>query len=694
MRLGHTIMQQTLFSLRWGVGVLVLCAALAACTHRIEKEEASAAAARAGELYPSEFAQRAPSLTEKDVRAALALELDRLSEPEEAPRLVREYIEGEKPRFLEGDKLREDQLRLVQTLCAEIPQHAIDPTPYPCDDLKARVEEVGRLRQELERAVASVGLEKPELERLAAHIEGLKPEAVQKSDGSIPDATLVAIVFGQGMATPLPEIEGRLSDLRVQVKRLATRMAQVEVVAHRVLLRYAWDMRARDAGVRWELMETHRVWLDGYAKRENRIGGSPGELRWIPPKTWPKNPQEAVSNRLQEDMGWLEQEPLEAWITRMRPQGDQYARLLAAHARYQRLVEAGGFEALPKDLKLKEKQQGAQVAALRARLAQEGFEASGGGDAELFDAGLTQALKRFQRAHQLEETGSVGPETVAALNVRYEDKLAKIQVALQKWREAPPRGKKHIYINLPDYHGEFWVEGERKHRYKVVVGDTARKVKDGEPTMVNATPRLWAVIDRVIYNPAWNVPERIFQNEILSADAKALPPEEQALWLQEKGYSARFNSDGEITAVSQPPGPGNALGQVKIIFPNPYDVYMHDTSSKTLFKKPRRAFSHGCMRVHEPLTLAQVLLEEDGQYDGEQVRRALGSPDSLTIMLREKIPVHIGYITVRVDEEGTVSFLHDVYQLEQPRLDALKKDGLAANRPMERAAGAAEPMRP
>lgn len=654
---------------------LVLFFSLCACSSRLDPQEAGQIAARASALYPTEFTERAPKLTPKRLHSSLNKAISALEEDKNNPLLKPSYLSAESPRFVQESGVKKEQTDLVTALCKELVLHDISQNHYACEDFKNALKKTQTLETALKDQTSQANLTPEQIQRLTAWLSQQEADTLQDAQGEIPDVVLISILFGSSDREHLfPEVDINLTSLRNTVGFLSKELAQIEVLAHKILVQYAWDMRAQHAGSNWERKEEHRKWLDVQATAEERRTRRNWDHFRLPvPKDWPSNARTAISRQLDKDMGAIPEMALDAWIVSLRPEGDQYLKLLQTHKKYRKFAREGGFTTLKNDKKTQKMRKGkryAEVPNLRKRLEEEGFN-PGQGDPEnltRFDGQLANALRDFQSTHQLSPTGNMNRDTLKTLQIPVEDKIQKIKLALQRWREAPLRDKKHIFVNIPDYHGEFWHEGKLVHRYRVVVGNTTRKYKRGKGrTMVNATPRMWASIDRVIYNPYWNIPERILTQEILNEESRDLPDEDKEAWLNDKGYEVQ-RSGGRWGWVRQPPGPGNALGQVKIIFPNPHDVYMHDTPSKKLFKRPRRAFSHGCMRVHQPLDLARKLLEYDNQYNDRAVRRLLTRRENTTFRLRERIPVVVDYITVRVDAEGKTHFLHDVYGLDKQRL--------------------------
>ncbi len=649
--------------------------ALSACSGRLDHQEASQAAVKASGLFQKEFAAAAPKLTARDLQVEIESKINKIDDKGAMPRLGSDAFSPDKPVFvtIEGAS---GQLAAVEALCADPSVYDLDPASFECERLAALKREIGEAREALEALTAKVsGLGQEHVERLASHLMTLDGEKIRDESGAVTDATLVSIMFGRGgYETPLPHVEIALEDLRAHNTALARRLAELEIHGHQIVARFVWEMRAAYADQHWEKIEAQRKWLDGLADDEVKRTKQPqDQLRMTMPEGWPESGEVAQVRAFQALMAQMGQSQVQEVLESALPPGDQYRRLMGALALYREIVAAGGFVALKDTKSLSEGKASAGVPSLRERLAQEGY-APGTGDPsrpESFDGGLKEALREFQRNHQVQESGKVDKPTLKALEEPAGAKLAKIRLAMRKWREAIPMTGEHVFVNIPDFHGELWDARGRTHRFRVVVGSTTRKWEKGKgKTLVNATPETMAQIDRVVYNPFWNVPKRIFQKEILGDKGEEMEDEARIEFLSKKGFQV-MGEGTDYEWIRQPPGPGNALGQVKIIFPNPYEIYMHDTQSRNLFQRPVRAFSHGCVRVHEPLTLARLILELDGSFDGDRVEELLESFESEEIFLKRKLPIYINYITVRVGDEGRSHFLSDVYDRDGDRLAAL-----------------------
>lgn len=352
------------------------------------------------------------------------------------------------------------------------------------------------------------------------------------------------------------------------------------------------------------------------------------------------------------------------------PPFEQYERLAKAFEQYAEIVEAGGWPKLPEGVgELKLGDESEAVAVLKKRLRAEGYWK--GDETTLFNESLVEALKDYQRTHQLWEKGELSRETRASLDVPATRRLAQIRVALQRWRESNIGKDSHyVFVNIPDFHLEVWKDGARQLRFRTVVGATTRERNpdNGAIEYVHATPEVSSEIEHVVFNPYWWVPKNIAENEIG-------PEIEKSPWyLQENDYEYAENDRGEAT-LRQKPGPKNALGRVKINFENPFQIYMHDTPEKPLFRWPARAFSHGCVRLEQPMELAKYLLEQDGQWDQATIDGHLAAGKEKWVTLNEPIPVHIEYYVVRVDDLGRANFLSDLYGRDVARMSAALKRG-------------------
>jgi murein L,D-transpeptidase YcbB/YkuD len=308
-----------------------------------------------------------------------------------------------------------------------------------------------------------------------------------------------------------------------------------------------------------------------------------------------------------------------------------------------------------------------RVPQLRERLG-----VAGDGADTTYDKVLSEAVKAFQRQHDLGATGNLTSSTVDALNGPRRDRDADVIVAnMERWRWLPrDLGRTYVMVNIPDYTLKVMDRGAMAWTTKIVAG------KPGE----KATPLLSETMKYITVNPTWNVPPSIINNEYLPALAQ------DPTVLDRMGLKLEHNRDGSVH-IYQPPGERNALGRIRFNFPNKFLVYQHDTPDKNLFGQAKRAFSHGCMRVQFPDKYAEVLLGIANPKDGytvEKIHHMYGSGER-DIHLNTPIPVHLTYQTAFVDDAGHLAIREDVYGRDARLLAALKGDERRmADAPVER----------
>ena len=342
------------------------------------------------------------------------------------------------------------------------------------------------------------------------------------------------------------------------------------------------------------------------------------------------------------------------------PATKSYARLLEARNQYSALVEHGGYSTLGKATsKLRRGRKGKAVAALRERLRKEGF--GDGKDSGVFDGPLEMSIKTFQAVHMLPETGKVDRGTLKRLNVSAADKLRRIDLALAHLRTGPaPWDPSYLLVQAPHGFLELYLDGSFVRQFRTVLG-SAKKIHNqetGRKEYAFRTLPVNSVVKRIIFNPEWIVPDSIAKAEIEPR------LEEDPGYLGRHGYRI-FEYKGGKKLYIQGPGKGNALGRVKFLFPNDYGYYLHDTSQKHLFKKRRRLFSHGCVRVQHALKLGALILTRHRGYTWDKIRSILKDGDPYEVKLVTPIPIYVIYSTVAADSHGRLLFMPDVYRLEK-----------------------------
>jgi murein L,D-transpeptidase YcbB/YkuD len=357
-----------------------------------------------------------------------------------------------------------------------------------------------------------------------------------------------------------------------------------------------------------------------------------------------------------------------------------YQKLRTALSFYQKLLADGRIQPINisdtskkvKQLKIKltTGKEYPFMASLKKRLQAEGYLSIDGEPNNLADEKTIEALNAFQKAHHLDAQGIIGPQTAEALNISMEVKVKKMLLALKRWRQTESYGYSYfVRMNIPQFEIEVYQDSRIARKHKVVVGNNDwTTTPDGKKSgRLNRTPTLARFINAVILNPIWRVPPRIKINEIEKEIAK--DPD----YLQKHGYSVTELEDG--TQYFYQGGGASALGKIKLLFPNPYDIYMHDTPQKPLFAKSIRAFSHGCVRVEHPVDLAKFLFENDDNITSEEVDTLIESRKETIVPLYHKVPILIEYNTVGFDEEGRVIFFPDIYGYDADLLDSVPLEG-------------------
>ena len=309
----------------------------------------------------------------------------------------------------------------------------------------------------------------------------------------------------------------------------------------------------------------------------------------------------------------------------------------------------------------------ADVAILRQRL---GVTAATGNE-NVFDTALLQAVKGFQSEAALRSDGIVGPVTRKALNGSGAgDHLASIRANMEQWRWMPQDlGQTHLFVNVPAFSIDLVEDGVTTLEERVIVGKNTTE-----------TPIFSKQLTAIVLKPSWYLPDSIKLEKLLSAQRSGRPIEDEG-YLVKKGThvidsgSVDWNSaDLKDYAIYQPSGDGNALGAVKFLFPNKHSVYLHDTPNKSLFDASARLFSHGCVRLRNPLTLAQQLLDRDKGDGVWNVKDFVRKGDGNTqVELDKPLPIHVAYFTVWIDKDGTPQYLGDPYGHEERITQALEQ---------------------
>ncbi len=356
---------------------------------------------------------------------------------------------------------------------------------------------------------------------------------------------------------------------------------------------------------------------------------------------------------------------LAALFAQARPQDALYGQLQAALAGLHQQAAAGGWVQVPAGSVLKPGMQEARVALLRQRLQQEGWlTGAAPPQPELFDAGLSAALKRYQEASYLGADGTAGPATLRALNVPLKERVDQVRANLERarWllRDTPGA---YVVVDVAGYKIAYVQDGKALWRSRVQVGKPYR-----------STPIFQSKVTYITLNPTWTVPPTILREDLIPKARR------------DPGYLARnrmnvIDSQGRMlsnsalgepgTMVRQRAGQGNSLGRMVIRFPNDYAVYLHDTPHQGLFQQKQRAFSSGCIRVERVLELAELLFNDAPHWNQAGINAALATGKTRNVSLKAPVPIFLAYWTVDVEPDQPLIFKPDIYSRDAPLLKAL-----------------------
>jgi murein L,D-transpeptidase YcbB/YkuD len=383
-------------------------------------------------------------------------------------------------------------------------------------------------------------------------------------------------------------------------------------------------------------------------------------------QAWHVNPEEEnIDSALVRNLRY---EHLDKALATMRPTDEDYAGLSKELQRY-RVIANKGWNSVPAvsgNVKPGSTTNPAVLAAVRSRLAAEDISAAPGGTSKdstssaggasgsnVYDQNLAGAVAEFQQRHSINVDSALGKETIDAMNVSASYRLGEIAANMERYRWLPRSfGSRYIFVNVPAFKLEAYDTGQKVLEMKVIVG---QEYQD------KATPVFADSMETVVFRPYWNVPPSIAAKEIFPKGGAYMASQNMET----------YTRNGQ-TAVRQRPGPKNALGYVKFLFPNDFNIYLHDTPNHELFDKDVRAFSHGCIRLEKPDELAQWVLG----WPADKVEQAMkDGPDDKGVKLPRKIPVYIVYFTTFINN-GQLYFGNDLYGRDDKLVPAVMPGAL------------------
>jgi murein L,D-transpeptidase YcbB/YkuD len=363
------------------------------------------------------------------------------------------------------------------------------------------------------------------------------------------------------------------------------------------------------------------------------------------------------------------------FLMSLAPTAPQYAQLMKAKRDLERAIEHGGWGPAITTGKLQPGDSGAAVVLLRDRLIRMGY--LGRTATQDYDGGIQKAVQQFQIDNGLTPDGVAGDGTIALLNLDPSDRLKSIVVAMERlrWMNGLGLGKRHIWVNLPDFSAKIVDEGK-------VTFETVTVVGMNQPD--RRSPEFSDQMEFMVINPTWNVPRSITVKEYLPMLQQNPRAAGHLKIVDRRGRVVDRNATDftQYTArnfpfsMSQPPSDSNALGLVKFMFPNKWNIYLHDTPSKSLFGKEIRAFSHGCIRLGQPFDFAYALLAPQSGDPVGEFEAHLKTRSENTLMLKEPVPVHLVYFTAWPTVRGQIEYRRDVYGRDGRIFDALEKAGV------------------
>jgi murein L,D-transpeptidase YcbB/YkuD len=370
---------------------------------------------------------------------------------------------------------------------------------------------------------------------------------------------------------------------------------------------------------------------------------------------------------------YLKKEKLLDGLDQLRPADNSYRAMMSALLYYHDLKESdwqviSGFE------KLELGDTSKVITQIRKRLTLCCQLNSVVADSMVFDSVLMKDIRHFQQQHGLDDDGTIGKQTMEILNLTPKQRIEKLKVNLERLRWMPPSKEDYVVeVNIAAFKLYVKKEGELIHECKVMTGLPYHK-----------TPIFTEKMKYIDINPTWTVPYSIATKEILPSLKK-----QGAGYLKRNNMSLLNSAGKEINAynvkfsklsrsnfpytIRQNPGPDNALGVVKFMFPNQYSVYLHDTQSKALFSRSSRAFSHGCIRVENPLELAEILLDDKKEWDRAKIEEVIATQKLTRVNLKKDVQVRILYYTAGLFSDGTLFYLPDIYKRDAAMADQLEK---------------------
>lgn len=364
-----------------------------------------------------------------------------------------------------------------------------------------------------------------------------------------------------------------------------------------------------------------------------------------------------------------------AYLRSLPPSSPEYTRLMRQKLEMEQLVTMGGWGPAVPAGRLEMGASGPAVVALRNRLIAMGYLERTA--TQTFDINIKTAIEEFQRNHGLTVDGTVGEGTLEQINVPLEKRMQSVIVAMERERWTNmARGDRHIWVNLTDFTATVVDHDRTTFSTRSVIGA-------GDPD--RQSPEFSDVMDHMVINPSWYVPRSITTREYLPQMQRNAGAAGHLQLINSRGQVVsrssvnfnRYTASNFPFSMRQPPSNNNALGLVKFMFPNPYNIYLHDTPAKSLFGREVRAYSHGCIRLNDPFDFAYHLLAAQTADPVGFFQAKLRSGAESRVNLEQPVPVHLVYRTAFTDVDGQIQFRRDVYDRDSRIWNALAAEGVA-----------------
>jgi murein L,D-transpeptidase YcbB/YkuD len=326
-------------------------------------------------------------------------------------------------------------------------------------------------------------------------------------------------------------------------------------------------------------------------------------------------------------------------LSALEPLNHQYKHLKQFLLRYYEIEKAGGWKPIKADKKKYQLNDSSRtITALKEKLFLTG-DLTTKDTGSIFTTEMEQAVKHYQKRFGLKEDGIVTSSLITQMNKPVELRLQQILINMERLRWLPAQAQNDILlVNIPEFKLHILSNGKQVRDMNIVVG-----------TVVNNTVIFSAELKHVIFSPYWNIPPGILYKEVLPAIRR------------NPNYMSKHNMEWYGNTIRQRPGENNPLGLVKFIFPNNFNMYLHDSPAKSLFTQTRRTFSHGCMRVADARWLAQFLLRNQPEWTEDKIDEAMHAGKEKVVNVKDKVTVYVVYLTAFVDSEGHLNFRDDVY---------------------------------